>query len=147
MWPPGEPPGRLLGPPGDLLGRPGASQGSSWRVLGLSWGDLFSRSNFDRFWHRFWSPRGCPKGAQREPFWEPRWVQNRSKIGLKNEDEKKTLLGGSWVDFGPILGRLGSHPGPKIHQILLVLLVFPEKQRFGRRSVSKSDPRVKRSKT
>ena len=38
FWPPGEPPGRLLGPPGELLGRPGASRGSSWGALGASRG-------------------------------------------------------------------------------------------------------------
>jgi len=69
----------LFGPPGDLLGRPGTSQGSSWRVLGLSWADLFSRSNFDRFWHRFWYRKGCPKGAILGAQMAPKLFKKRSR--------------------------------------------------------------------
>ena len=44
------------------------------------------------------------KGTEREAFWEPKWYQNRSKNEVENEDEKKTLLGASWVDFGSFWG-------------------------------------------
>ena len=39
-------------------------------------------------------------GILGEAFWEPKWNQNRSKIEVENEDEKKTLLGAPWIDFG-----------------------------------------------
>ena len=45
------------------------------------------------------SPRGS-KDTQREAFWEPKWYQNRTKIEVESEDEKKTLLGAPWIDFG-----------------------------------------------
>ena len=34
-------------------------------------------------------------------------VQNRSKNEDENEDEKKALLGTSWVDFGTFRGAVG----------------------------------------
>ena len=99
--------GEPRGCPGGILGCPGASQGSSWgvlgrswAVLGRSWGDIFTRPTSERFLITFLIDFGRQKGAKREAFWEPRWVKKRSKNGVENEDEKKTLLGGSWVDFG-----------------------------------------------
>ena len=93
--------------PGDLAGHPGTSRGSSWgvlgrswAVLGRSWGDIFTSPTSERFLITCLIDFGRQKGAKREAFWEPRWVKNRSKNGVENEDEKKTLLGGSWVDFG-----------------------------------------------
>ena len=43
---------------------------------------------------------GSEKDAPRGAFWEPKWNQNRTKIEVENEDEKKTLLGAPWIDFG-----------------------------------------------
>ena len=44
-----------------------------------------------------------PKGG----FGEPKLVQNRSKNEDENGDEKKTLLGASWVDLGTFWGAIG----------------------------------------
>ena len=66
------------------------------RIGALFLGDQIWTVFGERLWHR--------KGAQREAFWEPKWNQNRSKIEVENEDEKKTLLGASWVHFGSFRG-------------------------------------------
>ena len=69
---------------------------------------------------------GLPGGLLRafwrllEAFWEPKWYQNRIKIEVESEDEKKTVLGAPWIDFG-------SFGDCKNHEILLVLLVFSKK--------------------
>ena len=62
------------------------------RIGALFLGDL----GFDHFGDRFWLRKGTPRGA----FWEQKWNQNRTKIEVENEDEKKTLLGAPWIDFG-----------------------------------------------
>ena len=59
-----------------ISGRPGAVRGGGLPGLG--------------------GARGLPEGEIREP----KWIQNRSKNEDENEDEKKALLGASWVDFG-----------------------------------------------
>ena len=61
-----------------ISGRPGAVRGGGLPGLG--------------------GARGLPEGG----IWEPKWIQNRSK----NEDEKKALLGASWVDLGSFRGSI-----------------------------------------
>ena len=58
---------------------------------------------------------GSEKGAQRGGFGEPKWVQNRSKNEDENEDEKKALLGASWVDFGRFWGAIGAAQTMSLH--------------------------------
>ena len=62
------------------------------RIGALFLGDQIWTVLGERLWHR--------KDAQREAFWEPKWNPNRTRIEVENEDEKKTLLGAPWIDFG-----------------------------------------------
>ena len=87
-----------------VLGGLGALLGGSWGGLGRSRGDLGATFGAIQFSIIFLHDFGRQKGAKREAFWEPRWVKNRSKNGVENEDEKKTLLGASWVDLGSFWG-------------------------------------------
>ena len=74
FWPPGEPPGRLLGLPGASWGVPGPPGGA----LAVSWGSLGTIFFRDQILIDFGVDFGTEKGAPREPFLEPKWVQNCS---------------------------------------------------------------------
>ena len=68
-----------------------------------------------------------PKGGG---FGEPKWVQNRIKNEDENEDEKKTLLGASWVDFGTFWGAIGEAKTMKFywfHHYFLKIDVLEDK--------------------
>ena len=84
----------------EVLGLSGEVRGASWEGLGRSWGDLGATFRAAQFRIDFLIDFGRQKGAQREAFWEPKWYQNRTKIEVESEDEKKTLLKASWIDFG-----------------------------------------------
>ena len=89
------------------MGGPGASRGRLGSLLGASWGALGAIFFGDEILIVFLIDLGSEKGAQRGGFGEPKWVQNRSKNEDENEDEKKTLLGASWVDLGTFWGVIG----------------------------------------
>ena len=88
--------GSLLGACWGFLGCLRAPKGA----LGASWGALGSIFFGHQILIFFWIDFDTEKGPQREAFRDPKWNQNPSKIEVENEDEKKSLLGGSWVDFG-----------------------------------------------
>ena len=93
----------------------GASWGvlaASWRVLAASWG-LFGASwavlgrhgsIFVVFSSTRWGA-GAQRLPKRDPTWHPKWEQKRTKIDIKNEDEKRHSLRSSSSDLGAILGR------------------------------------------
>ena len=45
-------------------------------------------------------PQEVPRTPKGRHFGSPKWYQNRTKIEVESEDEKKTLLKASWIDFG-----------------------------------------------
>ena len=100
--------GGSWGPLGGVLGGPGASRGRLGSLLGASWGALGAIFFGDEILIVFLIDFGSEKGAQRGGFGEPKLVQNRSKNEDENEDEKKALLGASWVDFWMFWGACWS---------------------------------------
>ena len=99
--------GGSWGPLGGVLGGPGASRRRLGSLLGASWGAPGTIFFEDEFLIVFLIDFDSEKGAQRGGFGEPKLVQNRSKNEDENRDEKKTLLGASWVDLGTFWGAIG----------------------------------------
>ena len=109
----------LWGVLGSLLGGLGGVLGGLWRllrhlgrllggleaVLDRSWAALIGHGSL-RVILESTRPADVvkvegPRGAKMRPKWAPR----RTKIDVKNEDEKKSSSRSSWSRLGPILGR------------------------------------------
>ena len=68
--------------------------------------------------------------AQEGAKMEPRWDEKRSKIDIKNDDEKRSSPRPSWNGLKAILGHLGGRLEMKKLVISLVLKAFRENRLF-----------------
>ena len=93
----------FLGPRGSLggsWGSPVALLEGSWGVRGRFRSRLFGYEILRRFFDPILIQKGRPRGGIWEAFWEPRRFQNRSKIHIKIQEQKKRLLNAIWHRFG-----------------------------------------------
>ena len=102
----------VLGGLGRCFGALGGSGMASWAVLAASWGVFGASwavlgrhgSIFVVLSSTRWGS-GTQLAPKRDPSWQPEWEQKRTKIDVKNEDEKRQSLRSSWSRLGSILGR------------------------------------------
>ena len=85
---------------GGSWGGPVALLEGSWGVRGRFRSRLFGYEILRRFFDPILIQKGRPRGGIWEAFWEPRWFQNRSKIHIKIQEQKKRLLNAIWHRFG-----------------------------------------------
>ena len=73
---------------------------------------------------------GLWKGIPRWGIWGAQAEQNRTKIDVKNENEKRSSPRPSWSRLGPILGRFGSRLGTQKTPETLENVLFREHSLF-----------------